>query len=122
MPLVTTQFGFVPWYLESMPEDVRSEAESLISWIESSIGTLSENFSKEVLQYYVPMGYAVPVSLTGDIPAFAYLVELRATPFVHPTLQKRAIEMAQVLENHFAEFGLVLHVDKTALGRFDAKR
>lgn len=122
MPLVTTKFGFVSWYLESMPEDVRIEAQKLISWIESNIAILSKDFPSETLQYYIPMGYAVPVSLTGDISAFTYLIELRSTPFVHPTLQKRALEMAKILENKFGEFGLRLHVDYDALGRFDAKR
>lgn len=122
MPLVTTKFGFVSWYLESMPEDVRQEALALIAEIEASLRILSENSPKEVLQYYIPMGYAVPVSLTGDLSAFAYLVELRSTPFVHPTLQKRALEMATTLEERFSEFGLRLHVDHDALGRFDAKR
>lgn len=68
------------------------------------------------------MGYAVPVSLTGDLSAFTYLVELRSTPFVHPTLQKRALEMAKVLEDTFGGCGLKLHVDYDTLGRFDAKR
>jgi thymidylate synthase ThyX len=122
MPLLTAKFGFVPWYLESMPEEVRLEAKALLAEIESSLNRLSEDFPKETLQYYVPMGYAVPVSLTGDIAAFAYLIELRATPFVHPTLQKRALEMATILEGRFGDSGLRLHVDHGALGRFDTKR
>lgn len=122
MPLLTIKFGFVPWYLESMPEDVRREAEQLLAELESSMSLLSKDFPKETLQYYIPMGYAVPVSLTGDMAAFTYLIELRATPFVHPTLQKRALEMAMILEERFGDLGLRLHVDQSALGRFDAKR
>lgn len=122
MPLLTTKFGFVPWYLESMPEDVRSEAKNLLTEIESSLDVLSKDFPKETLQYYIPMGYAVPVSLTGDLAAFTYLIELRSTPFVHPTLQKRALEMAAILEERFGEIGLSLHVDTHTLGRFDSKR
>lgn len=122
MPLVTTKFGFVPWYLESMPDNLRAEAVALLRDIESDINFLSQEHSKEVIQYYVPMGYAVPVSLTGDLAAFTYLIELRSTPFVHPTLQKRALEMAETLEATFGPHGFKLHVDYDALGRFDAQR
>ncbi len=101
MPLVTTQFGFGSWYLESMPDSVRKNATNLIMEIEKNIELLSKNYPKEILQYYIPMGYKVPVSLTGDLAAFSYLIELRSTPFVHPTLQKRAHEMARILEEKF---------------------
>lgn len=122
MPLVSTQFGFEPWYLDSLPPDLRKEARDLMNSIESDLQTLSRDHSSSILQYYTPMGYRVPVSLSGDIPSLVYLIELRSTVFVHPTLQKRALEMAKMMEGKFASHGLVLYVDQLAYGRFDSRR
>src|SRR6185503_15541659 len=72
-------------------------------------------------QYYVPMGYKLPNRVTGSIPSLVYLVELRATRFVHPTLRYRAIQMAEALKKKFGKHGLVIHLDKDP-DRFDVKR
>ena len=73
-------------------------------------------------QYYVPMGFRVPCRVSGDLAALVYLVELRSTVFVHPTLQTVAKEMAKILENEFSSSGLRLHVDWNEAGRFDVRR
>ena len=67
------------------------------------------------------MGYRTSNRLTGNIPALVYLVELRATRFVHPTLRKKAKMMADALSELFGKFGLVIHLDKE-IDRFDIKR
>lgn len=119
MPLVTTAHGFEPWYLEELPEEFRSEAESFLTEVEGRIKALGT--TPELAQYYTPMGYRLPNLVTGDLPALVYLVELRATRFVHPTLRRRAKQMAQVLEREFGPHGLVLHLDKDP-DRFDVRR
>ena len=65
------------------------------------------------------MGYKVPVLLSGDIPALVYLAELRATRFVHPTLQKKAIQLGDILEK---TYNIRMYIDRDDVGRFDAKR
>ncbi|HEX5774914.1 MAG TPA: hypothetical protein VFY28_03080, partial [Candidatus Paceibacterota bacterium] len=72
-------------------------------------------------QYYLPMGFRTTIRLTGDLRALTYLVELRATRFVHPTLRMRAVEMANVLEEECGQYGLVLHLDGEP-DRFDVRR
>jgi len=67
------------------------------------------------------MGYRTANRLTGDLPAIVYLVELRATRFVHPTLQVRAHQMANVLKERLGKYGLNLHID-SEVGRFDIRR
>ena len=67
------------------------------------------------------MGYNLPNRLTGDLHALVYLVELRATRFVHPTLRFRARQMAEELRRRFGEYGLVLHLDDEP-DRFDIRR
>ena len=67
------------------------------------------------------MGYQLPNRVTGGLPALVYLIELRATRFVHPTLRKRALQMAEFFENNFSKDGLILHLDPDP-DRFDVKR
>ncbi|MDD5711031.1 MAG: FAD-dependent thymidylate synthase [Candidatus Colwellbacteria bacterium] len=119
MPLVTMDHGFEPWYLEELTDELRVRAEALIRTQKLSLQSLKLN--PEVTQYYIPMGYRVPNRITGDLPALVYLVELRSTRFVHPTLQRRALQIGEKILELFAEYGLVLHLD-TELGRFDTNR
>jgi len=119
MPLLTTKHRFAPWYLTEFPKDFQMEAYTFLFAQERALRALDA--SPEVKQYYTAMGYNLPNRLTGDIPALVYLVELRATRFVHPTLRARARQMAEVLTDCFGDIGLVLHLD-TDPDRFDVKR
>ena len=124
MPIVGTQYGFEYWYLYELPEALREKARELLNQqrvLTSSLSFAGFNVPKEVLQYYVAMGYRTPNRVTGGIPALVYLVELRATRFVHPTLRRRAKQMAEFLQNTFGKHGLVLHLDQDP-DRFDIKR
>lgn len=119
MPLVTNVHGFGSWYFESLPSDVRKEAEELLSRQKEAIRTI--DMTEVERQYYIPMGYELPNRLTGDLPALVYVVELRATRFVHPTLSEVAGKMAEILLEEFGSAGLVLHLDQEP-GRFDIRR
>ncbi|MFH1098741.1 MAG: FAD-dependent thymidylate synthase [Candidatus Uhrbacteria bacterium] len=119
MPLVTTRHGFHPWYLIDLPASLRTQAERLIAQQERAVAVLG--VSPEIAQYYTAMGYRLPNRLTGTLPALVYLVELRATRFVHPTLATVAVEIANILKRELSDCGLILHLDGE-LGRFDVKR
>lgn len=116
MPLLSMEFGFEPWYLAELPKELRAEACELLDSHKKALQKLGAN--REVAQYYIPMGYRVPVRLFGDVPALVYLAELRATRFVHPTLQKIAHEMVAIIRK---ETGAVLYADEE-IGRFDVRR
>ncbi len=119
MPLITMDHGFEDWYLSELPESLRKEAVTFIATQKEKINKL--NLSKEEAQYYIPMGYKLPNKLTGPLHAFVYLAELRATRFVHPTLRKRAIQMAHEMAKEFKDQGLLIHLDSDP-DRFDIKR
>jgi len=119
MPLLTDRHGFEPWYLAELPEALREKANELLTQYVSDVRALG--VSPEMVQYYLPMGFRTAIRITGDLRALTYLVELRATRFVHPTLRKRARQMAEVLSDRFSTDGLVLHLD-TDPDRFDVKR
>lgn len=119
MPLVTDKHGFEGWYLQELPEDFAKEAQTLLEEQKKAVRSLG--LDDLTRQYYTPMGYKLPNQLTGALNSLVYLVELRSTRFVHPTLRKRAIQMAKALSKKFEESGLVIHLD-TDPDRFDIKR
>jgi thymidylate synthase ThyX len=119
MPLVTTRHGFSEWYLSELPAEMRKNVEQLLTEQEKAIVSLS--LTPEEAQYYIAMGFELPNRVTGDLPAWVYLVELRATRFVHPTLRVKASSIAEILNAHFADGSLKIHLDHDA-DRFDTKR
>ncbi len=119
MPLVTMDHGFEPWYLDELPQALREEAEALLETQRVALEKL--HLSPTEAQYYIPMGYRLPNRITGSLPHLVYLAELRATRFVHPTLRKRAIQIAHTLTETFKSHGLIVHLDKDP-DRFDVKR
>lgn len=119
MPLLTAELGFEPWYLQELPEAVRNNAEALLHTQLQKIEALK--LPLEVQQYYLPMGYRCSNRLTGNLRALLYLVELRATRFVHQTLRVRAQQMAAEIAAVTKQFGVAIHLD-TEPDRFDIKR
>ncbi len=119
MPLLTMRHGFNDWYLEQLPEDLRKEAKKFLQEQKRLIAKLKVD--KFIKQYYIPMGYQVPCRVVGDLKALTYLVELRSTRFVHPTLVKQMLKMISSLEKLFKKDGLTLHIDSTP-NKFDIKR
>ncbi|MCD5384383.1 MAG: FAD-dependent thymidylate synthase [Candidatus Pacebacteria bacterium] len=119
MPLLTTDLGFEDWYLDELPKDIKVKAKKLLEKQEKAIKSF--NTSSEIAQYYIAMGYKCANRLTGDLKALVYLVELRNTRFVHPTLRRRAIQLAKVLEDKFSKYGLEIFLDKEP-DMFDVKR
>tara|TARA_B100000745_G_scaffold300606_1_gene255904 strand:- start:5219 stop:6583 length:1365 start_codon:yes stop_codon:yes gene_type:complete len=119
MPLLTTEIGFEDWYLSELPEDLREKAEKLLFSLEKRLG--SWGLTREMQQYYIPMGYLCSNCITADLPSLVYIAELRATRFVHPTLRKVAGMFADTMLDHFGEYGLVLHLDNEP-DRFDVRR
>ena len=77
--------------------------------------------NSETAQYYIPMGFNTPNRITGNFHALTYLVELRATSLVHPTLAVRAGDMALLMQKALKRYGAVFHLDPDP-GRFNVKR
>lgn len=119
MPLLTTDIGFEPWYVHELPVKVASRAKKLLLSQEKMIATLPATDATR--QYYIAMGYKTANRVIGDLGGLIYLIELRSTRFVHPTLRKRAIQMAEYLLKKYKKNGLVLHLD-TEPHEFDVRR
>lgn len=120
MPLLDVTMGFEDWYLNQLPADVYARAVDLIEWVTKRCLELPEL----IRQYYVPMGFLCPCVITGDLPASAYLAELRATPLVHPTLQRRAGQMGQFMRDAFTSYTLppTVFLYEGEAGMFDVRR
>ncbi|MFH1036932.1 MAG: FAD-dependent thymidylate synthase [Patescibacteria group bacterium] len=99
VPLLRTDIGFNPWYLEELPADIKEKALKLIEEQKETITKL--NAPPEILQYYIALGFNVPCHITYGLPATVYVVELRCGKMVHPTLRKIAFKMREALLDRF---------------------
>lgn len=119
MPLLTTQHGFSPWYLEQLPDDFRKDVDLFIA---EQIGYINSLLtSKFVRQYYCPMGMLVPCQKVGDLPAMVYFVERRARLDVHPTMRRVAQQTGTHMLEELSDLGLHLYME-TEGDRFYYKR
>lgn len=104
MPLLTVRHGFYQWYMDHMPEFAAD--------IEKQVEAINRLDADEVTkQYYVAMGFSVPVSITCSLPSAVYIAELRSSTTVHPTLRVIAQKMGAALLE--AVPGLALHCDNS---------
>jgi len=107
MPLLSTRWGFNPWYLEQLPPSLRDRAEILIGHQSLQIERLEA--SPEEKQHYVAMGFNVPCKVTRGLPGTLYLIELRTSKTVHPTMRRVAQDMARALQAKYPM--LTMHAD-----------
>jgi len=119
MPLLTSEIGFHEWYLDELTKDLKAEATELIAELASAADGLTDD--EALRQYYLPMGFKISNYVSGDLPAWVYLVELRASSLVHPTLAVQAAKMADILRETYRDIDLTIHTTSEA-GRFDVKR
>ncbi len=116
MPLLTSKLGFNQWYIDNFPEEVREKLPEHL--YDVSKGIIGLGVSPEDAQYFLPMGYHTSNKFTGDIPGTIYMVELRDSRFVHPTLQRVAHSIGEQITG---TLGIPIHVDSES-NRFDVKR
>ncbi|MDP3901862.1 MAG: FAD-dependent thymidylate synthase [bacterium] len=99
VPLFETKWGFYPWYLEQLTPILKEEAENIINLQIKRINNLDADPITK--QYYLAMGFSAPMRIVGGLPAIVYLLELRCSKTVHPTLRQRAQEMAKAFITAF---------------------
>ncbi|MEN9582189.1 MAG: hypothetical protein RL641_143 [Candidatus Parcubacteria bacterium] len=109
MPLLTTHYGFEPWYLEQLPDSLREEAVELIKEQADELDMLT--MSKTEKQYYIAMGFRVHCVIEAPLPAAVYIAELRAGQTVHPTLRVIAQQMGAYIKESVR--GIALYYDES---------
>lgn len=117
MPLLEGIHGFHPWYLEQIPYRARQEASIKIEELKERVYDLDATGVDR--QYYLGMGFAMPVKITCSLPSAVYIAELRSGNTVHPTLRVVAQQIAETLKKQIPY--LALHYDDSP-GVWDVKR
>jgi len=107
MPLMETRWGFQQWYLDQLSPDIKKTAQDLIISQNKMIESLE--CSKYDKQYYIPMGYNVPVKMTFGLPGLVYFAELRSGKTVHASLRPFAHKIVNSLKESIP--GMVMHAD-----------
>lgn len=117
MPLLTTDYGIMGWYLHQLPDDLREEVCRVAERQEQAI--LGLNLPVQEKQYYVAMSYICPIKVACNLPSAVYIAELRSGTTVHPTVRKIAHQIGDTLERLIP--GIALHLDRSE-GVWDIKR
>lgn len=107
MPLLTTEHGFEPWYLEQLNGPLQEETSELLRQQEEDIVKVTDD--PVLRQYYIALGYRVRTDITYGLPASIYVMELRSGKFIHPTLRKKIHKMIEAFKLRFPN--IQLHVD-----------
>lgn len=102
MPILTPNYHFNAWYLEQLPPPLYVKALNLLAKVERVYGKLRKEFTPEVLQYMLPMGYNVATTLQCSVDQMLYIAELRSGQTVHATLRP----IAQAIGKNLVERGL----------------
>ncbi|MCP3871001.1 MAG: hypothetical protein GY703_23470 [Gammaproteobacteria bacterium] len=99
VPLLNHRSGFHRWYLEQLPEALRTHAISLIAEQLDSIDSMGKRVELSPVdrQYFLPLGMKVPCEIVYDLPEMVYVTELRSGSTVHPTLRTVAHGMHAAL-------------------------
>lgn len=90
VPILTTELGFEPWYLEQLPASLRDTAELLLQRQKERIALLP--CDELTRQYYVAMGYKVLDIFTIPLADLLYIIELRTGTTVHPTVRTAVLK------------------------------
>jgi thymidylate synthase ThyX len=107
MPLLTTDLGFEPWYLEQLDPTSRQRAALLVLEQTARIAEIRDPVMR---QYYCALGFRVPCTVCYALPATVYLLELRSSKMVHPTLRRVVQRMADTFKKELPM--VVLHDDQ----------
>ena len=96
MPLLTDELWFNEWYFSQLPVKILKKTKKYLEELKNLTNKL--NLSKEERQYYIPMWYNISNQISWTLPAMIYMLELRSTQFVHPTLRLIAQNIWKYLE------------------------
>jgi thymidylate synthase ThyX len=107
MPLLTTGYGFHPWYLQQLPPWLRDKAELLIERQTKDINEL--DITDVARQSYIAMGFQVFCKMQQTLPAFVYRLELRTSKSVHPTLRQVVQEEVRMFQRTYED--ILIHAD-----------
>ncbi len=117
MPLLTTRWGIMPWYIEQLPLSFQTEVLDLAQALAKRINAL--DISDEERQNYIAMGFSSPIRITCPLPSAVYIAELRSGTTVHPTVRKVAQQIGEAVKNAIP--GIAMHHDMSE-GVWDIKR
>ena len=118
MPLLTTHYGFERWYIDQIDDALKYVAEGLIEQQTTAIAKLNGSDVKK--QYYTALGFRVPCRLDYALPATVYVMELRSSRTVHPTLRRAVLgKMVKPFRFHYPQ--VRLHIDES-LSDWDIRR
>ena len=62
-----------------------------------------DELNKYEKQYHIPIGFNVPIIMKSSLPQLLYIIELRSSKTVHPTLRRIVQKIAKKVENYYPD-------------------
>jgi len=106
MPLLGLD-SFEEWYFTELGP-LGQEARDLVQSQVEAVKKLTDD--PLTRQYYTALGFRVPCRVTWGLPAALYVMELRSTKYVHPTLRSKVQKMVKLFRERFPN--IALHADE----------
>lgn len=106
MPLLTLEHGFEEWYFRELGL-LEQAGRDLVALQTKEIGEITADPFER--QFYIGLGFIVPCWVTLALPAAIYMMELRSTKFIHPTLRTRVLRMVELFRAQYPT--IALHID-----------
>ena len=97
LPVLDTRLNFNKWYLDQLSYDLKNKAITLLDQNKNVLNNSS--LSKYQTQYYLPIGYNVPILAKLSMQQIIYMIELRSSKTVHPTLRAVIHKIAKIMED-----------------------
>ena len=111
VPFISKDWMIHNFYLTKIPKELREKTKQTISTNTQLLAGLSKMQVPNLydIQYLLPMGMEVQGLLRCGVPQLTYIVELRTSKTVHPTLRKLAQQFAQIIKSVYPD--MALYVD-----------
>ena len=98
LPILDMRLGFNTWYLNQLSQPLKDKAITLLNNNRSIIN--SSDLNKYEKQYYTPIGYSVPMIAKLSMQQIVYIIELRSSKNVHPTLRQLAQNISKIIKSN----------------------
>lgn len=125
MPMVDFRFGFNEWYFNILDrlcpidsQTIEEEVQELVYSVKDLL--LTNKLRNEDAQYYLPLMTNVDCHIGLSFSSLVYLLELRSTETVHPTLREVVLQIAEEYKTMFPE--IPIFIDDSSIENISKKR
>lgn len=112
--IYNSTFTINDWYMDQV-RNLLGNKDSIVfqQRVDKQLDKVSElNYDTNNLQYLMPLGTNCVTSITYSLPQLVYVLELRTSQHVHPTLRKAMQDIALYVKDNYPQVKLYVDMEK----------